>query len=66
VRFEYSKSVTLKNSVFRGVTLCGSYKNRRFGGMSFLTRAARRHIPEDGILDYSGLGNESVSDVRTR
>jgi hypothetical protein len=67
----------MKNAVVLEVTLCGSCKNRRFGGtfirnfikllvtadalylddevtfsfeISVLTKATRRHIPEDGIL----------------
>jgi hypothetical protein len=53
----------IKNAVFWGVTPCGSWKNRPFGELSALirealsssetsvfTRAARRNIPEDGIL----------------
>jgi hypothetical protein len=53
----------LKNTVFWNVTPCGSCKNRRFGGTwrlimealrssktSVITRATRRKIPEDGIL----------------
>jgi hypothetical protein len=33
VRFEVSKSVTMKNGVFYDVSPCGSSKNRRFGGI---------------------------------
>jgi hypothetical protein len=50
VRFEVFTSVTMKNSVFWDVTLCGSCMNRRFRGTSVLTRATRRNILEDGIL----------------
>jgi hypothetical protein len=32
VRFEVFTAVTMKNGVFWDVTLCGSCKNRRFGG----------------------------------
>jgi hypothetical protein len=32
VRFEVLMAVTKKNGVFWDVTLCGSCKNRRFGG----------------------------------
>jgi hypothetical protein len=32
VRFEVFTAVTKKNGVFWDVTLCGSCKNRRFGG----------------------------------
>jgi hypothetical protein len=32
VRFEVFTAVTVKNGVFRAVTLCGSCKDRRFGG----------------------------------
>jgi hypothetical protein len=32
VRFEVFTAVTMKNAVVWKVTLCGSYKNRRFGG----------------------------------
>jgi hypothetical protein len=32
VRFEVFTAVTMKNGVFWDVTLCGSRKNRRFGG----------------------------------
>jgi hypothetical protein len=32
VRFEVFAAVTKKNGVFWDVTLCGYYKNRRFGG----------------------------------
>jgi hypothetical protein len=32
VRFEVFTTVTMKNGVFWDVTLCGSCKNRRFGG----------------------------------
>jgi hypothetical protein len=40
----------MNNAVFWDVMPCGSCKNRRFGRTSVLTRAARRNIPEDGIL----------------
>jgi hypothetical protein len=40
----------MKNVVFWDVTPCSSRKNRRFGGMSVLTRATWRNIPKDGIL----------------
>jgi hypothetical protein len=36
VRFEVFTAVTMKNIAFWDVTLCGSYKNRRFGGAKFL------------------------------
>jgi hypothetical protein len=32
VRFEVSTAVTTSNAVFWDVTLCGSCKNRHFGG----------------------------------
>jgi hypothetical protein len=32
IRFEGFTAVTMKNGVFWDVTLCGSCKNRRFGG----------------------------------
>jgi hypothetical protein len=32
VRFEVYTAVTMKKGVFWDVTLCGSCKNRRFGG----------------------------------
>jgi hypothetical protein len=32
LRFEVFMAVTMKNGVFWDVTLCGSCKNRRFGG----------------------------------
>jgi hypothetical protein len=32
LRFEVFTAVTMKNDVFWDVTLCGSCKNRRFGG----------------------------------
>jgi hypothetical protein len=32
VRFEVFTAVTMKNGVFWDVMLCGSCKNRRFGG----------------------------------
>jgi hypothetical protein len=64
----------VKNVVSWDLTLCGSCKNRRFGGTYRLhlqdgnselgffrnvqrTRATRRHIPEDGILDSHRRGN---------
>jgi hypothetical protein len=43
VKFEVFMAVTMKNGVFWNVTPCGSCKN--------LTRATRRNIPEDTILD---------------
>jgi hypothetical protein len=52
VRFEDFTAVTMKNAVFWNVTQCGSCKNRRFEGMSVLTRATQRNIPEVGILHY--------------
>jgi hypothetical protein len=36
--------------VFWDVRPCGCCEDRRFGGMSVLTRLMRRHILEDGIL----------------
>jgi hypothetical protein len=33
IRFEVFAAVTMKNATFWDVTLCGSCKNRRFGGM---------------------------------
>jgi hypothetical protein len=36
VRFEVFTAVTMKNSVFWDVTPCGSFKNKRFGGDTFL------------------------------
>jgi hypothetical protein len=33
VRFDVFMVVTMTNTVFWDVTPCGSYKNRRFGGM---------------------------------
>jgi hypothetical protein len=33
VGFEVFTAVTMKNTVFCDVTLCGSCKNRRFGGI---------------------------------
>jgi hypothetical protein len=50
VRFEIFMAVTMKTAVFWGVTLCGSCKNRSFGGTSVFTKATQRNIPEDGIL----------------
>jgi hypothetical protein len=41
---------TLGNAIFLDVTPCGSWKNRRFGGMSVLTRDIRRNRPENCIL----------------
>jgi hypothetical protein len=32
VIFEVFTAVTMKNGVFWDIMLCGSYKNRRFGG----------------------------------
>jgi hypothetical protein len=43
-------AVIMKNAVFWDVTSCASCKNQRFEGVSVLTRATRRNIPEDGIL----------------
>jgi hypothetical protein len=40
----------MKNVVFWDVMPCGSWRNRRFGGTSVLTRATRRHIPQDYLL----------------
>jgi hypothetical protein len=37
----------MKNAVFWDVTRCGSYMNH--------TRAIRRHIPDDGILQTDSL-----------
>jgi hypothetical protein len=36
VRFDVFSAVTMKNGVFWNITLCGSCKNRRFGGTSRL------------------------------
>jgi hypothetical protein len=33
VRFEVFTAVTVKNVVFLDLTPCGSFKNRRFGGL---------------------------------
>jgi hypothetical protein len=40
----------MKNANFWVVSECGSCKNRRIGGTSIITRATRRNIREDGIL----------------
>jgi hypothetical protein len=42
----------MKNSVFWDVAPCTSCVNRRFGGMSVHTRSIRRHVPENGILQF--------------
>jgi hypothetical protein len=42
VRFEVFMAVTTKKAVFWEVTACGPCK--------VITRATRRHVPEDGIL----------------
>jgi hypothetical protein len=39
VRFEVSTAVTMMIIIFWEVTPCGSYKNRRFGGVVACTRA---------------------------
>jgi hypothetical protein len=40
----------MKNAVFWDDMPCGSCKDRHFGGMSVLTEATWRNIPENGIL----------------
>jgi hypothetical protein len=51
------KTANLKNSVFWGVTSCGSCKNRRSSETSVLTRATWRNIPEYDILHSHRRGN---------
>jgi hypothetical protein len=40
----------ITNAVFWDVKLCGSCKNRRFGGTPVLTIGIWRNIAEDGII----------------
>jgi hypothetical protein len=44
-------AVTMTNVVFWIVTPSDSCKNGRFGRTSVLTRATRRNIPKEGILN---------------
>jgi hypothetical protein len=63
VRFEVFTTVNMKNAVFWDVAPCRSCMSRRFGGTptmeairfsetSVHTRTTRRHIQENGILQY--------------
>jgi hypothetical protein len=49
-------SLHWKNTVSWDVKPCGSCRNRCFGGTPVPTRATRRNIPEDTILDFYILG----------
>jgi hypothetical protein len=43
VTFDVSTAVTMKNAVFWDVTLCGSCKNRHFGGMYRFHRQSEKN-----------------------
>jgi hypothetical protein len=49
----------VKNAVCLDVTPSGSCKNRRPSDISDLTRATRRDMPEDGILQHGCYLNKT-------
>jgi hypothetical protein len=53
VRFEVFMVVTMKNAVIWVVAPCPSFVDQCFRGTLVHTRSARRHIPDNGILQGS-------------
>jgi hypothetical protein len=55
LRFEVFMAVTMKNGVFWDVTLCGSCKNRSFGGTLVFLRSLRRLLVTASVVPSSPI-----------